>query len=67
VTGSVAIVVNGRTVKTVTLTTASKGKVSVTLSAFSKVGTATVKAVYKGNSTTAADSSASLKVKVSKR
>ena len=66
-TGKVAITVSGKTVKTVSLTAANKGKITVTLPAFEKTGNRTVKVVYKGNSAIKADTSPSLVVKVSKR
>ena len=65
-TGTVAITVGGKTVKTVTLTASNKGKVTFTLPAFDKYGTLSVNAVYKGSSTVTADTSSTVKVKVSK-
>ena len=62
--GTVTISVSGKVVKTVTMTAASKGKVTIILPAFTSRGNLSVIATYKGNSTIAADTSSTVVAKV---
>lgn len=66
-TGTFAVTVSGKTVYTYTLTARNNGTVTVTLPAFSKAGSPSVKLVYKGSATLKADSSPVVTVKVSNR
>ncbi|WP_051681874.1 discoidin domain-containing protein [Cellulomonas sp. HZM] len=63
-TGKVTIKVDGRTVRTVSLSSAKHGRVTVTLPAFSRSGKVAVTATYAGSGTLRSASSARVYVKV---
>lgn len=65
--GKIDFLVKGKVVKTITLSASRKGTVTVTLPAFEKSGTNTVRIAYAGNSSIDAAKSSTVKVKVSKR
>ena len=65
-TGKVQFIVKGKVVKTVTLTTARKGKITATLPKFKKAGSYTVTAKFVGTSSLVSDKSSAAKIRVTK-